>query len=445
MKDTLKDAVDRLPIVPGVYIFKDHSGEVLYVGKSVRLRDRVRSYFSNLNSLGPRTSQLVAQIDSIEHVATESEIEALLLEAEYIKQYQPPFNSQGKDDKSFQYIKVQNAAFRQRHGIRRVIKEQRWPWVSTTRDRKDDDALYFGPYPAGGTVRKLLRTLRKIFPWCRYRSRAQWQRNQKPCFNSQIDLCPGICTEQIDLKEYWQIIDRLTQFLQGKKKSILNQFTQKMQQAAQKQDFETATHYRDLIQRMEYVTQGFHDSADYLQNPNLREDLRVEEIERLFRIINLRVPANPLDVRIEGYDISNLGRENTVGSRVVFIGGDPVKSLYRRYRIQHETTPDDYAAMQEVIHRRFKRDESRPTLVLIDGGKGQLAKVMETLVAMGLLIPCVGLAKQHETLIVKRKSAFEEIQIPRDDPALKLIQRIRDEAHRFALHYHRLLQARLKK
>ncbi|MCA9392062.1 GIY-YIG nuclease family protein [candidate division WWE3 bacterium] len=445
----LQKKIDKLPLSPGVYIYRDAKGRILYVGKSVRIRDRVKSYFANYDRLLPKTAQLVLLIRDIEHIVTESEIEALLLEASLIKKHKPFYNTIGKDDKTYVYIKIQNAKYRRRRGITKTVAEDRWPFVTTSRKTDDKDAIYFGPFPQGNTVRNLLKAMRRIFPWCKYSSRQQLKRAGKACFYSHINLCPGICDDSFGLKDYWHEIDRLLLFLEGKRSQVQKQLINKMNSASKIQDYESAAGFRDTLVQIDYITQNFRGSGAYLENPNLIDDVRANEITELFDVLGLPLTKDPLQIVIEGYDISNLGKENTVASRVTFLGGEPFKQLYRRYKIKRNKLPDDFAAMQEVIRRRIKSEDAMPDLILIDGGKGQVAAVSQVLQKFEVTVPYFGLAKRVETIIqpkdydqiVDEESDYNEILLAKDSAARKLIQRVRDEAHRFAQRYHKKLRA----
>jgi excinuclease ABC subunit C len=439
----IKKQIARLPLTPGIYIYRDGQGKVLYVGKSVRLRDRVKSYFLPLNRIGTKTARLVEHIVKIDHIETDSEIEALLLEADLIKKYRPEFNTQWKDDKNYKYIKIENAVRRARRGLKKVVSDDRWPVVTTARRKDDPDAMYFGPFPEGGTINQVLKVLRRIFPWCQFRTADQARRAKKPCFYSHIGLCPGICSGRISLTEYWEITRNLIIFLKGKKSVLKKEFEKKMRQAAQENKFEKAAEYRDTLRKLDYVTQSFHDSHEYLVNTNLKQDLREEELRGLLAIVDpgmVRFKLSDLEnFRIEGYDISNLGKKFTVASQVTFIGGESTKQEYRRYRIRHDQLPDDFAAMREVIKRRIKKSPL-PDLFLIDGGKGQLSVVLGVIHSNLMNVPAIGLAKKFETIIVPTGDLFTQVSLPKDSPALKLLMRIRDEAHRFAQSYHKLLR-----
>ncbi len=445
----LKKQISMLSEQPGVYVYKDYKKQIIYIGKSVNIKNRVKSYFVNSKLLGPKTSQLVKNIVSVESISTDSEIEALLLESVLVKKHKPYFNIALKDDKNFKYIKILNGKYRNNIGITKVINQDVWPAITTERKITDPNALYFGPFPDGTIVIQVLKIFRQIFPWCKYQSHQEFLRNHKPCFYSHIRLCPGICNNSFTLKQYWDNFDRLIQVLNLKKDNLLSNLYKQMHKASINEEFEKATKIRDMITKIGYILQEFHAPEDYSINPNLRIDIRSEEINSLFNILNIKLNKDINDIRIEGYDISNFGSAYTVASQVTFIGGEPDKTQYRRYKINERELPNDYAAITEVISRRFKLKNqiNIPDLILIDGGKGQLQSGLKSLSNRNLYIPMIGLAKKNETIIKLESNHISPISLNQNSPALKLIQRIRDESHRFANKYQRLLhqkQSRLE-
>ena len=442
----LETSISKLPKRPGIYIFRDETQKPLYIGKSKSIKERVKQYFTLRSHLGKRTHRLIKESVCIDYVETETEFEALLLEADYIKRYKPPFNTQWKDDKQYLYIKIQNANVKKKKGITVTLNEKRWPYVSISRRIDDPDALFFGPFPSSTIVRAVLRTLRRVFPWCKYASDKEHINAKRPCFYSHIGLCPGICKNTSTLKQYWGEIDHLVRLLNGNKKSVLKHYETLMNTASRKLDYETAAQHRDTISQLHYITQNFHSARDYAANINLKEDVRAKEIVALYRALLLQAPQDIHAVVIEGFDISNLGKTNTVGSHVVFVGGDPEKSRYRRYKINHKDLPDDFAAMGEMLSRRFKKlssDKSeRVDLILIDGGAGQLSVAIQAAEKYGITVPIFGLAKKEETLVTQTEDTYTQFTLPKTSEARALVQRIRDEAHRFAQRYHKLLRSK---
>ncbi len=419
---------DRIPAKPGVYQFKNKAGHIIYVGKALNLSNRVSSYFSkNLNS--PKTTALVAEIAEVETIIVESEIEALILEANLIKKYLPQYNIRLTDDKDYLYIKVTKEDF---------------PKIVTARKKDLKNALkYFGPFPSATTVRNTLKSLRRVFPWCS----GTYQQN-RPCFYYHLGYCPGPCAKAIDKKEYRKIINRFIAFMEGKKEQLANELISEMGLYAKAQRFEEAAKVKRTLSGITYLTQTNRIQA-YLDNPNFLEDQNRKALEQLKNSLGLeKIPE-----RIEGYDISNIQGAEAVGSMVVLTDGEIDKSQYRKFKIhppvfdreaQTESVgglakPNDFAMMAEVIRRRFKNNWPLPDLIIVDGGKGQVRGAELEIRNSKLEIPIFGLAKRMEWLYPPEG---EVIKLKRSNPALKLLQKLRDEAHRFAITYHRKLHQR---
>ena len=554
--------LDTLPSRTGVYLMKDAKGSVIYVGKAVNLRSRVRSYFQASADHGPRTRRLVEDIADLEWIVTDTELEALVLENELIKRYRPRYNVRLKDDKNYPYIKIH--------------WQDDFPKVSIVRRMAHDGARYYGPFTSSQAVRQTLDALRRVFPYLDC-DRKITGKDERPCLYFHIKRCAGPCIGAIGREEYRSIVQGLCDFLEGKTEGVLADLQAKMRQAAEAWQFERAALYRDqiraaeqiverqkvvsgrdededviafaydsrqdeacvqvflirhgrLIGRETFVLDGvaveengellsaflkqFYDEAAYvpprillpqelderqiieqwlrskrgaqvmLKVPrrgakrqlvemaleNARETLQAlqaqwqadthrqtEALSELQEYLNLPSPPS----RIECFDISTLQGTNTVGSMVVFAKGIPLKSDYRRFNVRsvgQAGQPDDYAAMREVLHRRFRRaveaaenpDPGRkarrqdavwsllPDLVIVDGGKGQLNVALEVLEEYGLreVVPVIGLAKQREEIFLPGRS--DPILLPRGSGALHLVQRIRDEAHRFAITHQRV-------
>ncbi len=441
IRPDLTQTINSLPLSPGVYIYRDQKGKVIYVGKSVRLRDRVKSYFDNVKHLEPKTKKLVSEIVKIDHIKTETELEALILEAALIKQYKPRYNIQGKDDKNYFFIEIKNGQIYKAKGLAHVVNQQLWPAVKLTHQTKNSTSLYFGPFINGQEVKKALKVLRRIFKWCEYSSRTSWQRQgKKACFYRQISLCPGICDNTIELKTYWQNFRQLILFLEGKKQAMIKDLEKKMRKLAKAEKFEEAARVRDLIDRLQKLTAQYHSPADYLKNPNLSDDINQKQLIDLIEILNDHYLLSSIlhlssHFTIEAYDISHLGTEYGVGSRVVFAYGQPVKNKYRHYKLKTQV-PDDYQALAEVLTRRFKKTDDLPDLIVIDGGKGQVTKVQAIADKLNINTPIVGLAKRPDRLVVydQTKQAYQLVPVT-SRPAGKLLARLRDEAHRFANRY----------
>ena len=443
----MKPSLTQIPRKPGVYIFRESSGKPLYVGKAINLKNRVRSYFKKEFDLGPKTALMVSKIKKIEHIVVESEIEALLLESDLIKRLKPKYNVQLKDDKAYKYIsisKIKNQKSKTSLKVKAARPED-YAKILTTRKSEGRD-VYFGPFPEGGTVNQVLRTLRRIFPF-RDCSEAKFKRYQKlgrPCLYGDLKLCPAPCVGRISSEDYKKIIKQLKMFLSGKRKGLVRELEREMKKASKEKDFEKAAALRDRIRNLEYVTQSFRQASEYLEHPDLLEDKIQKELEGLKGIVGLESLE-----RIEAYDISNISGKYAAGSLVTFINGEPSKRDYRRFKIKTVDQADDVGMIKETLRRRLARlvkqmdaDSSFsevPDLILIDGGKAQVSAANEVLKEYGLDIPVLGLAKRFEEVV---KSDLPVVRLQKDSPALHLLQRIRDEAHRFAVSYHRKLRSK---
>lgn len=413
--------IDRLqlPHQPGVYQFFNNLGQVIYVGKAIDLYHRVASYF-NSSSLDHKTHALVEDIASVKTIVVESELEALVLEANLIKKFLPRYNIRLTDDKDYLYIKITKESF---------------PKIITARKKDLAGSLkYFGPFISSRTVKNTLKLLRRVFPWCSGLSN-RWHRASKDraCFYYHIGQCPGACIGKISQKDYQQIIKHFIQFMEGKKISLIKELTQQMRETAKNQQFELAGKIKNTLDGVSYLTQSNRIQV-YLENPNFLEDQRQKALEKLQEVLSLRY----LPQRIECYDISNISGKEATGSMVVLTNGEIDKSQYRKFKIFITGKPNDVGMMREVIRRRLKHSEwSLPDLMLIDGGQGQVNGVYQQLQAAGCTLPLFGLAKRMEWLYAPDGTV---VKLARNNPALKMLQKIRDEAHRFAITYHRKLR-----
>lgn len=546
--NTAPELWQSLPNAPGVYLMKASDGAVIYVGKAIRLRARVRSYFRE-KFTSALTSQMMRYVTEIDYIVTETEVEALILENNLIKAHQPRYNVKLKDDKRYPYLCV-------------TVNEP-FPRIHITRRAENDDARYFGPYVHVRSTRQILKQLTKLFP-IRTCTLPLIEKGNKyrVCLDYHIGRCPGPCADKIDVRDYAEIVRKVCQFLSGNTDAVVKELTGQMEEAAAALDFETAAKYRDTLkdvqqaittQSLDTVSAADEDvvgiaartdvacvqllrvrdgkllerehyylnDADpkslatalgafisqYYQNAvfvpkTIVLPLSIERVELIEAWLSekrgnrvaLHVPragrlrklqalasknaeilltqreqnvvyssgvdpalvelqellglAQPLR-RIEAYDISNLGDRFAVGSMVVLEDGKPASGEYRRFKIRTVAGQNDFAMMREVITRRFRRalaDDEKfnklPDLMLIDGGKGQLSaarKAMKTFAASSLPdIPMIALAKRIEEIFVPGKS--ESIVLRKDNPTLHTIQRLRDEAHRFAVTYHRRLR-----
>lgn len=414
----------QLPKRPGVYIFQDKDGGILYVGKAIDLYHRVASYFSGQTD-NPKTAALIEKIANCETVEVLSEIEALILEANLIKKYLPPFNIRLTDDKDYLYIKVTNEFF---------------PRILTARKTELQDAVeYFGPFPSSMAVRSTLKKLRRVFPWCAHppkigpSGKSEKSQIGRPCFYYHLGLCPGPCGGKIGQKEYLKIMKRFSQFMHGKKEELLEGLQKEMTQYAQKREFERAEAIKKIIAGINYLSQS-NRAEVYLANPNFVESQNRIAVNQLQQDLELaRLPE-----RIECFDISNIQGQYAVGSLVVLTSGEIDKKWYRRFKIRLENKPDDVAMIREIISRRVKHDEwPTPDLILIDGGKGQIMAANEEISRVGWNIPIFGLAKRMESLYSVDKKVYK---LSKSSLSLRLLQKIRDEAHRFAITYHRKIR-----
>lgn len=427
---------EKIPHKPGIYIYKDGSGKILYVGKAVDLYHRVASYFSGEPD-SAKTAKLIDNILSVETIIVESELEALVLEANLIKKYLPPYNISLKDDKDYLYI---------------VVTREDFPRVITGRSKDLKEAKkYFGPFPSSRTVKTTLKQLRRVFPWCSGRQHQKLSFNgQKACFYYHLGLCPGACIGIISKEDYGKNINRFIKFLEGKKEELLEELNEEMAQSSKKLDFEQAGGIKKMILGINYLTQSNRVSS-YLENPNFLEDERRKALAELQRVLNL--PQYP--ERIEAYDISNLAGKEATGSMVVLTNGEVDKSQYRKFKIHITGRPNDVGMHKEMMGRRLGNlDWGVPQLILIDGGRGQVRGVREQIVEsikryvsrgesdnlaihQFIDIPIYGLAKREEWLYPPEGGV---VKLPKRSLSLRLLQKIRDESHRFAVTYHKKLR-----
>lgn len=547
---TLENKLAMLPDKPGVYIYKDNQCHILYIGKAVSLRQRVRSYFQASADHSSKVRALVQKIHDLEIIVTINEVDALILESNLIKEHQPWFNIRIKDDKHYPYLKL--------------TMRETYPRLVVARRIQKDGAKYFGPYPNGLVMRDTLKLIRRFFPLRTCKQQLNGQPTGRPCLNFHIKRCLGPCTGGVGREQYLEVVQAVDMLLSGRYDSLTKQLSERMQAAAEALQFERAAELRDQINaikriserqkmiaadlgdrdiiamargvgetcvgmllmreghtigREHYFLTGTEDLssgevlAGYLKQhyannsfippeiilsaslPDNEADLISEWLsqrrgtkvhllvpkrgdkkqlvemveknaslaleERLTRTVNqeellqsaLEELADYLELsapprRIECYDISNTSGEEAVGSMVVMLDGQPARSEYRRFRIRDIEGPNDYAMMQQVLRRRFRRvqqDDTRfadlPDLVVIDGGKGQLSSALQAMHELGFAqIPVVGLAESEEHIF--QPGTSEPLILPRQSQSLYLVQRIRDEAHRVALTYHRQLRAK---
>ncbi len=522
--------IQKLPHSPGVYLFKDEAGTVIYVGKALDLCRRVRSYFQKPELHPPRVKALVEKIAALSYVLTDSESEAFVLESNLIKEYSPRYNVQFKDDKHYPYL--------------RLNMSEPFPRLEVARRIEGKGYRYFGPYSSAGAMRETLRLIKKLFPLrsCR-RQLKEGEARGRPCLNYQIKRCLGPCRGDITAREYGVVLDQVILFLEGRQSYLLKKIEKDMKAAARALEFEKAARLRDqyyslqkVMERQKAVatdlkdrdvialvetpkgfsiglfrvrrgkllgaetfvprgTEGadsgevmkeflrhYYDTAAVVPGELLLSHMPVEkeflekwlQQKRGNKKIHLKVPlrgekkallelvkkntlfqaqhdqadsrekelsleelAALLELpeppqRIEGYDISHLAGRGTVGSMVVFVGGKPWKEGYRRFKVRTAGPADDYAALAEVLERRFNNSKPLPALILIDGGRGQLSVTCSILEKKGLgHLPVIALAEEREQIFLPQRKA--PLDLPDSHPALQLLQQVRDEAHRFAL------------
>ena len=421
------EKVKEFPTTPGVYLMKDSLGRVIYVGKAVNLRSRAGSYFTEAARQDRRTADLVPEICDIDFVPTDSEVDALLLEARLIKDIQPRFNSNLKDDKTFPYLQI--------------TTHEDFPRIEFTRTPLDKGAKLYGPFTNAKKLRGTITILQKIF---RFRTctldideddeKWRWFR---PCLLASINQCTAPCNLRISKEDYKRDVQRLRMFLDGKKDRLIKELQAEMLEASKELKFERAARIRDEIKALEDL--------------HLRGDLEEHAQPEVFYIDpkkgltglrkTFRLPELPRV--IEGVDIAHLQGGETVASLVQFIDGLPFKHGYKRYKIRTVEGVDDFASIHEVISRRFRRlaqeGERFPDILLIDGGKGQLSAAMDAMRALNIEPPfTLSLAKREEEVFLPGQS--DPKILSRHGYGLRLLQYVRDEAHRFAQHYHHVLR-----
>lgn len=537
MTSTLAQKLKTLPPKPGVYLFKNSRDEVLYVGQAKNLKKRVKSYFLKHGQNSPRLEIMIRQIADLDYILVSSETESLILENNLIKEHRPRFNVRLRDDKNYQFIKLDyQTEIPQIYAVRKIDPASRLPRRQAGKLQTNS---YFGPYTSAGSVKHTLNLLRRIFHLC-----ANKKVTAKPCFYYHLGRCLGVCFRKISLGAYRKTLNQVQNFLNHRQAVVLKILTSEMQEAAAKKQFEQAAWSRDKIrslqkiwekQKIVFIKKVSEDCLSIFTSGNIavvniflvregrliqKEIFEIKEIpgdkpalilpaflkqyyaeaQNLPKtvIIGQEIPnkaalqkwlklkiatakrgkkkqllslgeenakdyyeknfSQPEQIladlqklfglprlprRIEGYDISNLQGANPVGSMVVFEQGLPKKSDYRKFKIRFGSKPDDYAMMREMLTRRLARHAilgnnpwPLPDLIIIDGGRGQLNAALHALQATSYqLIPILGLAKRLEEIYLPDKN--KPIRLPADSPVLHLLQRIRDEAHRFAVSFYR--------
>jgi excinuclease ABC subunit C len=442
VSEKLKEKLASLPTTPGVYFHKNIQGEIIYIGKAANLRNRVRQYFQKSRTRDLKTDALVAEITDIEWRELETEADALFLEAELIRRYLPPYNILLRDDKSQLFV--------------RVDYKSDYPTVSTIRRPLDDGAYYFGPYFNSFAIKKALRYLRRAFPYAVSRPVNQKRAN----LHYHLGLDPGLEDGRTSLEDYRANLKKLMQYLSGERVALIRGIERDMKKAAKIKDFEQAAKLRNQLFSLQALSRqslfGDREALDASRDYALVD---------LAKLLGLKKPP----VRIEGFDISHMQGTDTVASMVVFVNGVPDKASYRKFKMRLPGN-DDFAHMYETLTRRLREENRKkwglPDLILIDGGKGQLSAAIAARDKCGLdKIPMIGLAKKEEEIIIHKSMSmpdtkvesfiaeankhkayiaeskdFISILLPPNSHAVKLLQRIRDESHRFAVSYHSSLK-----
>ena len=427
----LQDKIRHLPKTPGVYLFKDRKGTVLYVGKAKDLRNRVGSYFQDsadlLATRGPEIAHMIGMVTDLDFLDCETEVDALLRENRLIKDIQPPYNERLRDDKTFPYLEITTS--------------DDFPGVYVTRAPRHKGSKLYGPFTSAAGVRDAVNAMQKVF---RFRTceleiidRDDNRRHFRPCLLSAIDQCTGPCADLISKEAYRKDIDRLKKFLASKRSVVLRQLKREMEQAAADREYEEAGRLRDEIKALESLSLSGDPRADV--QPEVFYVDPKEGLDKLGEILELEHPPRT----IEGIDIANLQGGESCGSLVCFIDGKPFKSGYRRFKIKTVEGIDDYAMIREVVLRRYRYaadgEELYPDVILIDGGLGQLHAALGAFDDMDIRPPMViSLAKREEEVYIQAQSS--PVRLQRNNSALRLLQQVRDEAHRFAQHYHHILR-----
>lgn len=400
----LKNIIAGAPDASGVYLMKDKEGRVIYIGKAKSLKKRLLSYLGR--DLSSKTVALMSSVFDIECRLCPTESLALLLEASLVHKYKPKYNVSLRDDKSFPMVKITNEGF---------------PAIFITRKKEDDGAKYFGPYTSAGLLREALKIIRKYIP---YRSCRELPK--KACIYYRIGLSPAPCIGKITKKEYDRAIGNISLILEGRTDVLSKKLSNAMYKKSKSLNFEEAAKIRDQIESLGSLGQSYA-GAGFLAG-----------LVGLQKLLGL----SKLPERIEGFDISNISGKEATGSMVSFYKGLPDKNNYRRFRIKTVTSIDDYGMLAEVIRRRYTRllaeKSAMPDLILIDGGKGHLLTAQNQLKNLGIEIPLVSIAKEQENIYTKGRQI--PLNFKEETPALNLIRRVRDEAHRFAVAYHHVLR-----
>ncbi|MCL2389302.1 MAG: excinuclease ABC subunit UvrC [Elusimicrobia bacterium] len=417
----------NIPTLPGVYIMKDAAGNIIYIGKAVNLKNRISSYFNK--DLQSKSAAIITAMRTISYILCASEREALIAEQQLIRKIKPHFNSMWKDDKSYPYIKFSVA--------------EDFPRLTLTRKKINDKSLYFGPYPQITYIKKLMRWLTKLFKVrpCKINFSEQAlpkQEKVKSCIYYHTYACHGPCLGKISTQDYKEKTKDIISFLNGKFGTLKKQWQKEMQIFSDNLQFEEAKDVRDRLRAIANMAERITVSEISLDEMNASIS-RTNALEELKNV--LRLPKVP--VVIEGFDISNTQGTFAAASMVRFLNGVADKQNYRHFKMSSQG-PDDFAMINEVVHRRYagllRKNAPLPDLILIDGGKGQLAAATNALTRLGLNISLISLAEKNEEIYLPEKDL--PLKLKKSSQALRLLCAVRDEAHRFALNYHKKLRAK---
>lgn len=390
---------------------KGDQNKILYIGKAINLKRRVSSYF--LRPHDSRIQKLVSEIRKIDYKKTESALEALILEAKLIKELQPPYNIREKDDKSFSCVE---------------ITKEEFPRVILVRAKNVDlrKKNIYGPFLSGGTIREALKIIRRIFPFSTHDlSRKSPEPSRRACFDYELGLCPGTCVGAITREDYAKNIQNIRLIFQGKKKRIISSLKREMKISAKNLDFEKAERIKRQIFSLEHIRDVSLISEDFMQDSIRNSKLKIS------------LPGQGNSRRIEGYDVSNISGTSAVGGMVVFTNGKPDKKEYRKFKIRDVIGANDVGMMEEILRRRLENKWPKPNLILVDGGLAQVNVAEAVLKEFKLNIPVVGIAKGPER---KRNDLIGKLPEGYD---LRTLIKVRDEAHRFAISYHRKVRERI--
>lgn len=447
----LKEIASKLPLLPGCYFYKDENGEILYIGKAKILRNRVTSYFNNFEKLEPRIQLMLTKAKTIDHITVDSEAEALIAETNLIKKYKPFFNRLMIDDKNYCYIRVSYSEDFPKIKIVRTIK-------NGCKDK------FFGPYPQSFPAKDVIRRLRKIYPY-RTCNRKMYEEDgkvicndPKPCLYYHLGLCKAPCANHITKKDYRKSINDISKFLNGNKSEITKELEARLSIYSKNLEYEKASVIRDRLNNIKYVLTKVrveNDVEDVLAQ-EIRTQQKSNAVSNLFSYLSIQI-SEASQNKIECYDISNIQGTNPVGALVTFVNGEQRVDLYRKFKIRSLNTPNDFQMHQEMMRRRLTNyfnnssDEcfsKLPDLFIIDGGKGQLSAIKEVFDEFNLSTHNLcAIAKREEIIYMlnegedKLENKFVEIKISKRSESLKLVQRIRDESHRFGITFHKKLRS----